>query len=182
MFAVVVVAIGRLAVLMLERAPKDLMGGNSRFTAGDGWHPDVSCDPSPIAVSLLRVTKTPPIGGDTQFVNMYAAYEALSPEVKMRIDGLKVIHKYQSSRQTNRVSKRPEGEMKAMPEATHPLVRTHPETGRKALYTSVAHTAHIKGWTEKESLPLLEFLWAHQVQPEFTCRFRWEKGSIASSR
>jgi len=63
--------------------------------------------------------------------------------------------------------------------AEPPLVRTHPETGRKALFTSVAHTSHIKGWTEQESLPLLEFLWAHQVRPEFTCRFRWEVGSLA---
>ena len=63
--------------------------------------------------------------------------------------------------------------------AEHPIVRTHPETSRKALYTSRAHTAHIKDWTEKESLPLLEFLWEHQVQPEFTCRFRWDVGSLA---
>ena len=63
--------------------------------------------------------------------------------------------------------------------AEHPIVRTHPETGRKALYTSDAHTAHIKGWTEKESLPLLKFLWEHQTRPEFTCRFRWQVGSLA---
>ena len=61
----------------------------------------------------------------------------------------------------------------------HPIVRTHPETGRKALYTSDAHTASIKGWTEKESLPLLKFLWEHQTKPEFTCRFRWQPGSLA---
>jgi len=63
--------------------------------------------------------------------------------------------------------------------AEHPIVRTHPETGRKALYTSRAHTAHIKNWTEKESLPLLDFLWEHQARPEFTCRFRWDVGSLA---
>jgi taurine dioxygenase len=63
--------------------------------------------------------------------------------------------------------------------AEHPIVRTHPETGRKALYTSNAHTAHFAGWTEQESLPLLRFLWEHQVKPEFTCRFRWEVGSLA---
>jgi taurine dioxygenase len=64
-------------------------------------------------------------------------------------------------------------------EAEHPVVRTHPETGRKALYTSLAHTACIKGWSEKESLPLLQFLWTHQTRPEFTCRFRWQPGSLA---
>jgi len=74
------------------------------------------------------------------------------------------------------------GDSRATPknlEAEHPLVRTHPETGRKALYTSVAHTARIKGWTEKESLPLLQFLWDHQTRPEFTCRFQWKVGSLA---
>ena len=71
------------------------------------------------------------------------------------------------------------GETLKVLSAEHPIVRTHPETGRKALYTSVAHTNHIKGWTEKESLALLEFLWEHQTRPEFTCRFQWRVGSLA---
>jgi taurine dioxygenase len=93
----------------------------------------------------------PSRGGDTQFVNMYAAYEALSPEMKARIDGLQVVHKYQSSRQTNRVSRRPDSEMKAMPEATHPLVRIHPATGRKGLYLNANRMEQVVGMERAES-------------------------------
>jgi taurine dioxygenase len=117
------------------------------------------------------------------FANQYLAYETLSDGLKKTLDGLIGV----SSSSKADVTKTREDALKqagsgATPknlEAEHPIVRTHPETGRKALYTSVAHTAHIKGWTEKESLPLLEFLWAHQVKPEFTCRFQWKVGSLA---
>jgi len=166
-------------VNIISSEDRDVLGDGKKLVNGASWHTDDSFMREPCSLTMLYGVVVPSRGGDTQFVNMQAAYEALSPEMKARIDGLQVIHKYQSSRQTNKVSKRPESEMKAMPEATHPLVRTHPETGRKALYTSVAHTAHIKGWTEKESLPLLQFLWDHQVKPEFTCRFRWQVGSLA---
>lgn len=104
----------------------------------------------------------------TQFVNMHAAYEALSPETKARIDGLQVIHKYQSSRQTNRVSKRPEAEMAAMPQATHPLVRTHPETGRRALYLNANRMEQIVGLDRTESDALLDQLIAHATRPRFS--------------
>ena len=118
---------------------------------------------------------------DLMFANQYLAYEALSDGLKKALDGLIGV----SSSSKADVTKTREDRMKAagaelkVLAAEHPLVRTHPETGRKALFTSVAHTSHIKGWTEQESLPLLEFLWAHQVRPEFTCRFRWEVGSLA---
>jgi taurine dioxygenase len=115
------------------------------------------------------------------FANQYLAYEALSDGLKATLDGLIGV----SSSAKADVTKTREDRMKAagaelkVMTAEHPIVRTHPETGRKALYTSDAHTAYIKGWTEKESLPLLRFLWEHQTRPEFTCRFRWEAGSLA---
>ena len=115
------------------------------------------------------------------FANQYLAYEALSDGLKATLDGLIGV----SSSTKAEVTKTREDRLKAAGTETkvltaeHPIVRTHPETGRKALYTSSAHTAHIKGWTERESLPLLEFLWEHQARPEFTCRFRWETGSLA---
>jgi len=133
------------------------------------WHTDKPYRPAPPALTLLYAVEVPPSGagpgGDTEFADTALAYYALPGATKRRIGGL-------------RVAFRPAFDP-TQPEVEHPLVRTHPETGRKALYTSVAHTAHIKGWTEKESLPLLEFLWAHQVRPEFTCRFQWQVGSLA---
>ena len=127
---------------------------------------------------MLYGVVVPSRGGDTQFVNMQAAYEALSPEMKARIDGLQVIHKYQSSRQTNKVSKRPESEMKAMPEATHPLVRTHPETGRKALYLNANRMEQIVGIDRAESDALLDTLIAHVIEPRFQYRHAWRQGDI----
>jgi taurine dioxygenase len=130
---------------------------------------------------MLLAREVPPYGGDTMFANQYLAYEALSDGLKKTLDGLMGV----SSSAKADVSKTREDRMKAAGQelkvltAAHPIVRTHPETGRKALYTSDAHTAHIEGWTEKESLPLLRFLWEHQTRPEFTCRFRWDVGSLA---
>jgi taurine dioxygenase len=131
--------------------------------------------------SMLLAREVPPYGGDTVFANQYMAYESLSDGLKATLDGLIGV----SSSTKAEVSRTREDRLKAAGKETkalaaeHPIVRTHPETGRKALYTSSAHTSHIKGWTERESLALLEFLWEHQVRPEFTCRFRWETGSLA---
>jgi taurine dioxygenase len=156
---------------------------HERNNFGGIWHSDTTYLQTPPMGSMLLAREVPPYGGDTMFANQYLAYEALSDGLKQTLDGLIGV----SSSAKADVSRTREDALKqagerATPkvlEAEHPLVRTHPETGRKALYTSVAHTAHIKGWTEKESLPLLEFLWAHQVKPEFTCRFQWRVGSLA---
>ena len=121
--------------------------------------------------SMLLALEVPPYGGDTLFANQYLAYEQLSEGLRKTLDGLVGI----SSSAKAEVSKTREDQMKKagaqlqVLTGEHPIVRTHPETGRKALYTSDAHTASIKGWTEKESLPLLKFLWEHQTRPEFTC-------------
>ena len=164
-------------VLMVRREPDDTS------YVGELWHTDTTMVTEPPMGAILYGIDVPPYGGDTMFANQYLAYGALSDGLKQTLDGLIGV----SSSAKADVTKTREDALKqagerATPkvlEAEHPLVRTHPETGRKALYTSVAHTARIKGWTEQESLPLLEFLWAHQVKPEFTCRFQWQVGSLA---
>jgi taurine dioxygenase len=148
---------------------------------GGVWHSDTTYLPEPPMGSMLLALEVPPHGGDTLFANQYLAYEALSDGLQETLDGLIGISssaKAEASRTVEDRLKEAGVERKALT-AEHPLVRTHPETGRKALYTSDAHTVSIKGWTEEESLPLLKFLWAHQIRPEFTCRFRWQPGSLA---
>src|SRR5215470_13957526 len=142
---------------------------HERSNFGGIWHSDTTYLEKPPMGSMLLAREVPPYGGDTMFANQYLAYESLSDGLKQTLDGLLGV----SSSSKADVTKTREDALKqagagATPKqlsAEHPLVRTHPETGRKALYTSVAHTSHIKGWTEKESLALLEFLWSHQTQP-----------------
>jgi len=154
---------------------------HERNNFGGIWHSDTTYLPDSPMGSMLLALEVPPYGGDTMFANQYLAYEQLSDGLKKTLDGLVGV----SSSAKAEVSKTREDQMKAAGAALkvltgeHPIVRTHPETGRKALYTSDAHTASIRGWTEKESLPLLKFLWEHQTKPEFTCRFRWQPGSLA---
>ena len=154
---------------------------HERNNFGGIWHSDTTYLETPPMGSMLLAKETPPTGGDTMFANQYLAYEALSDGLKKVLDGLIGI----SSSAKAEVSKTREDIMKAAGQelkvltGEHPIVRTHPETGGKALYTSDAHTKQIKGWSEQESLPLLKFLWQHQVRPELTCRFRWQPGSLA---
>ena len=154
---------------------------HERNNFGGIWHSDTTYLEIPPMGSMLLAKETPPAGGDTMFANQYMAYEALSDGLKQTLEGLIGI----SSSAKAEVSRTREDRLKAAGQelvvmnGEHPIVRTHPETGRKALYTSDAHTRQIRGWTENESLPLLKFLWHHQVRPEFTCRFRWRPGSLA---
>ncbi|MDO8289793.1 MAG: TauD/TfdA family dioxygenase [Parvibaculum sp.] len=151
---------------------------------GGGWHTDHSYDADPAMGSILVARQLPEEGGDTLFSSMYAAYDALSPGLKKTLEGMRALHStarafgaagfYQQTDQG--------GGMKVAsehPEVSHPVVITHPESGRKALYVNAAFTTRFEGWTPMESQPLLDFLYRHAVQPEFTCRFRWEEGSIA---
>jgi len=165
-------------VNIISSEDRDVLGDGKKLVNGASWHTDDSFMREPCSLTMLYGVVVPSRGGDTQFVNMQAAYEALSPEMKARIDGLQVIHKYQSSRQTNKVSKRPESEMKAMPEATHPLVRTHPETGRKALYLNANRMEQIVGIDRAESDALLDTLIAHVIEPRFQYRHAWRQGDI----
>lgn len=148
---------------------------------GGIWHSDTSYFSSPPMGSVLMALEVPPYGGDTLFANQYLAYEALSPGLKETLQGLRSIStssKADASK-TREDRIKDSGHKSDVLEAIHPVVRTHPETGRKSLYINVAHTSRFEGWTEEESAPLLQYLFQHQVKPEFTCRFPWEVGSIA---
>ncbi len=150
---------------------------------GGIWHSDTTYLDMPPMGSMLLSREVPPYGGDTLFASQTLAYESLSGTMQRLLDGLIGI----SSSAKADVSKTREDRIKSdgkenAPQeyrAEHPVVRTHPETGRKALYVNVAHTAGIKGMADDESEPLLNFLFAHQVKPEFTCRFAWEPNAIA---
>jgi len=154
---------------------------HERVNFGGIWHSDTTYLACPPMASMLYAIETPPYGGDTLFANQYLAYETLSEGLKRTLDHLSGISsslKADASR-TREDAQRAVGAERKVLIAEHPVVRTHPETGRRALYVNVGHTTGFKGWTEEESKPLLEFLFRHQVKPEFTCRFHWEPGSLA---
>jgi taurine dioxygenase len=154
---------------------------HERVNFGGIWHSDTSYLEQPPMASMLYAVETPPYGGDTLFANQYLAYEALSEglrEVLDRVSGISTSTKAEVSK-TREDRLRDSGTTLKALVGEHPVARTHPETKRKALYVNVAHTSHIKGWTEAESAPLLDYLFRHQVRPEFTCRFQWKPGSLA---
>ena len=156
---------------------------HERVNFGGIWHSDTTYLEEPPMGSMLIAREVPPVGGDTLFANMYLAYETLSGGLKRMLDGLVGVSSSAKADATrtreDRVRKSPGGNAKKGYIAEHPVVRTHPETGRKALYVNIAHTVRFKDMSEEESAPLLDYLFRHQVLPEFTCRFRWEPGSIA---
>lgn len=156
---------------------------HERVNFGGIWHTDTAYLELPPMASMLLAREVPPYGGDTLWANQYLAYEALSSGMRGMLDGLRAVNssaKADVSR-TREDRVRSDGRADARQEyrASHPIVRTHPETGRRALFVNVAHTVGIEGMTDEESAPLLQFLFAHQVRPEFTCRFSWRPGSLA---
>ncbi len=151
----------------------------SKRVAGEMWHSDVSCDPVPPMGSILRLHTVPECGGDTLFASMYAAYEALSDRMKSLLDGLTAIHDGGPYyRDVNRLIGRDDGGRR-YPSAEHPVIRTHPVTGRKAIFVNSMFTVRIVGLPAFESDALLGFLFAHVQRPDFQCRFRWRQNSIA---
>ena len=154
---------------------------NQTKNIGGGWHTDHSYDEIPALGSMLYAREIPPRGGDTLFASMYAAYDALSDGLKRTLDGLRGVH---SSRHVFGVKR---GDLAgrignydaATQDATHPVVITHPESGKKALYVNPGFTVGFDGWTADESRPLLEYLYRHAARPEFTYRFQWREGSLA---
>ncbi len=156
---------------------------HEKVNFGGIWHSDTTYLPEPPMGSMLLSKQVPPYGGDTLFASQYAAYDALSATMKRLLDGLVGISSSAkadvSKTREDRIKSDGTEEAKKEYRAEHPIVRTHPETGRKALYVNVAHTAGIQGMTDEESAPILQFLFAHQVKPEFTCRIVWEPDAIA---
>jgi len=156
-----------------------------KYNIGDTWHSDMSYMEEPPLGSLLYAREVPAFGGDTSFANMYLAYDMLPEPLKQMIDGRQAWHSDQYL--TARISERNTGrstqlrtDLQAKEHlALHPMVRTHDETGRKCLYVNFPFTWAIEGMSREESLPLLNQLYAHAARPEFSCRFRWEQGSLA---
>jgi taurine dioxygenase len=150
---------------------------------GGIWHSDTSYLPEPPMATMLIARELPPKGGDTMFANTYLAYESLSAGMQHLLAGLRAVNSSKKADATRtredrvRDMKRPDAKAEYL--AEHPVVRTHPETGRKALYVNVAHSVRFKGMSEAESAPLLDYLIRQQRREEFTCRFRWHVGSIA---
>lgn len=154
---------------------------HERVNFGGVWHSDTSYLECPPMASLLYAVETPPYGGDTLFANQYLAYEALSEglrQVLATLTGVNSSAKADVSKTREDRLRDAGAELKVLT-GEHPVVRTHPETGRKALYVNFGHTARFKGWSEQESAPLLDFLFGHQVRPELTCRFQWTPGALA---
>jgi taurine dioxygenase len=147
------------------------------------WHSDVTWREIPSLGSVLRALEVPPVGGDTLFADMYAAYEGLADEIKSEIEGAQALHDFAYFRRGLRRAGKSEVEIEAFnaayPSVLHPVVRTHPETGRKALYVNAAFTQHIEGMDRDRSDALLKHLYAQAAIPEYQCRFRWEQDSIA---
>ena len=150
---------------------------NSKHIAGEHWHSDVSCDAEPPLGTILYMTEVPPVGGDTLFANMYAAFGALSEPMQRFLTGLTAIH--DGDRHYRGRYEQVDEKGKTYPRSEHPVVRTHPVSGRQTLFVNRIFTTKIVQLTEHESDAVLRTLWEHIEQPEFQCRFQWQPGSVA---
>jgi taurine dioxygenase len=153
---------------------------------GGNWHTDHSFDALPPLGAVLLARELPEYGGDTMFASMYAAYDALSDGLKKTLGGLRAVHAktraYDGLPPERQVSADEKAQVKkefAAREAVHPVTPRHPESGRRLLFVNPTYTVRFEGWTEKESQPLLDYLFRHAARPEFTYRFQWREGSIA---
>ena len=172
---------GHPDVQLVAKNPEDVRN------VGDRWHTDVSYVAKPPLGSMLYAVEVPAFGGDTMFSTMYASYDALSDGMKALLEGLNAVHSAAESfgtyatgatmREKNKAMKFKYSEA-AEQEAVHPVIRTHPETGRKGLYVNSSFTKRFENMTVEESAPLLQYLYDHMARPEFTCRVRWEKGTL----
>src|SRR5215831_1632701 len=158
--------------------------GDTRIV-GEEWHTDTTMVAEPPMGAILYAVEAPPYGGDTLFANQYLAYETLSDGMKRLLADLRAVHSDRkvagpkSGANVGRSTKARDDETWRETINVHPVVRTHPETGRKLLFVNHAYTMGFEGMTEAESRPLLDYLLEHGHRPELTCRFRWANGSIA---
>lgn len=150
-----------------------LVSNEENPNAASAWHSDVSCDQTPNLGSILYGKVIPESGGDTCWASMYSAYDALSEAMKSFLAGLTGIH------ESEHVYSKIEGTVANYPSAEHPMVRTHPETGRQALFVNSVFTTGVKELERAEARSLLDFLFRHIETPEFQVRFRWEENSVA---
>jgi len=169
---------GYTEIAEVRKEPGDIVN------IGGGWHTDHSYDHIPAMGSLLIARETPPVGGDTLFSCMYRAYDTLSAGMKETLEGMRAVHSSrhifgEQSDYVKGAGDRLGNSDQAVQDAIHPVIIQHPESGRKALYVNPAFTLRFDGWTDRESRPLLDFLYQHAVTPEHTTRFQWKPGSIA---
>ena len=166
-------------VQLLSNQPQ-FVGGKKAggHRGGIHWHSDLSYTNRPAKATLLLCKVRPDVGGDTMFTNMYAAYDALSPRMRELLEGLEGVHDATLIKGFKKRSPETMAEQRRLnPPIAHPVVRVHPDTGRKALYVS-ERVRQFAGMSEEESRPLLDFLTAHVAQPEFVYRHRWEVGDL----
>jgi taurine dioxygenase len=152
---------------------------DSHVANGEFWHSDVSCDEVPPLGTMLQLHVLPDIGGDTLFANMYAAYETLSAPLKRMLGELTATHASEHVYRGRYSDRGVDDQGKIYPQASHPVVRTHPETGKPALYVNRTFTTRINELGEDESGALLAFLFDHSERIDFQIRFRWELGDVA---
>ena len=146
--------------------------------SGRYWHSDLSYMERPAKASILYALEMPPSGGDTMLASMYAAYESLSPTMKQMLDGLMAVHDFRQVNNFFATLGPNQVQTAQTPPVEHPVVRTHPETGRKALFVNPGFTTHIVDLARSESDAVLEFLFAHATKPEFIYRHRWHLNDL----
>jgi len=151
----------------------------SKVANGNGWHTDVSCDVEPPLGTLLQLHLLPPTGGDTLFASMYAAFETLSEPMQSLLMTLQAHHESEHIYRGRYADRGVDDAGRTYPSAVHPVVRTHPKSGRKALYVNPSFTTRIEGLTKAESTMLLDTLYSHQQRPEFQMRLHWRDNTIA---
>jgi len=152
---------------------------HSKLINGERWHSDVSCNEEPSYASILHLKTVPDIGGDTIFASQYAAYDALSPRLQTYLDGLTATHDGGPAYRASNAKRGIPETGKTYPSAVHPVVRTNPKTGRKALFVNAGFTTRINGLPDREGKALLTFLTEHAAKPDFQTRFQWQAGSVA---
>ena len=171
-------------VMVIRREPDP---PNPKINFGNAWHTDMSFAAEPPKATLLQAKEVPVEGGDTMFANMYLAYDTLSDGMKRMLEGLRAVHCAAQIYGPQGVVVNDEdgrgtvvhSSDEALAEREHPVVRTHPETGRRCLYVNSVYTKRFASMSNEESAPLLKFLYQHQTRAEFTCRFRWQENSLA---